>query len=91
MIRDVNVIRNEACIPQHKLLVDSICINACTPKSRIATLHRKIWKLRDPAVKAEYEQAVNEKYENQHVLESAEDAWNHLRTTLLECADKVCG
>ena len=59
-VRDVNVIRNEECVTQHNLLVADITVDGHSPKPRIVTSRRKVWKLRDPTVRKDYETLVNE-------------------------------
>ena len=50
----------------------------------------RIWKLKDPLVKANFEQACSEKL-NSFEFESVEDTWKKLKNALLETANNCCG
>ena len=93
-VRDVKIIRNEECVTQHKLLVADITIIGRSPKPRTVPPRRKVWKLRDPNVRKEYETFVNarcaEPPTNQEPM-CVNVAWNNVKSCLLKGVDQVCG
>ena len=93
-VRNVKVIPNEECVTQHKLLVADIEVNGHSPKPRIVPPRRKVWKLREPNIRKEYETFVNN---NSNDLSSNQDSsdvkmvWNEIKACLLKEVDHVCG
>ena len=54
LIKDVKVIPNEECMPQHKLLVCTFNINIPPKPKRKFTARLRTWKLRDPVCAADF-------------------------------------
>ena len=90
-VRNVKVINGEECAPQHKLLVSDIIIP--TEKSKAKTLHkrRRIWKLNQPLCLEQYQSLVQETLGETTISDSVEDAWNTVKTSILNSFDKLCG
>ena len=84
------VIRNEECIPQHKILVVVLKIQTPSEKPHFIAAKQKLWRLCEPEVQAEYQNLIKE-----HCMDVTpsciEDAWNNLKDCPLSGVDKVCG
>ena len=88
LVKNANVIGNEECILQRKLLVAVLKIQTPSEKPFIAA-KRNLWRLCEPEVQAEYQNFIKERAD---VKPSClEDAWNKLKDCLLSGVDKVCG
>ena len=94
-IRDVKVIPWEECLTQHRLLVCIFKIAAVPQVKRKFTPRLRTWKLRDPACAAEFEAKFGEKCSSGLIADSAmqstEEIWDHLKSTLNSAAEEVCG
>jgi hypothetical protein len=91
MIQDTKVIRNEECIPQHKLLVAVCKIHKTLDKPYLQTPKLKVWKLCDLETQRQYQSYIEEQYTNDTIPSNVEDAWNKLKTCLLEGVNTTCG
>ena len=65
-------------------------------ESSVSLLHDSgTWKLRDPACAAEFEAKFEEKCSSGLIADSAmqstEEIWDHLKSTLNSAAEEVCG
>ena len=60
LVKNAKVIGNEECIPQHKLPVAVLKIQAPLEKSHFIAAKRKLWRLREPEVQAEYQKFMKE-------------------------------
>ena len=91
---DIKVISHEECVTQQKLLVADITVDGHSAKPRTVPSRRKVWKLRDLTVCKDYETFVNEKcaelFSNENPVD-VNDAWNKVKTFLLNGVDQVCG
>ena len=94
-IRDVKVIPGEECLTQHRLLVCIFKITAVPRVKRKFTPRLRTWKLRDPACAADFEAKFEEKCSSGLIADSAmqstEEIWDHLKSTLNSAAEEVCG
>ena len=94
-IRDVKVIPGEECLTQHRLLVCIFKIAAVPRVKRKFTPRLRTWKLRDPACAADFEAKFEEKCSSGLIADSAmqstEEIWDHLKSTLNSAAEEVCG
>ena len=88
------MISHEECVTQQKLLVADITVDGHYAKPRIVPSRRKVWKLMDLTVCKDYETFVNEKctelFSNENPVD-VNDAWNKVKTFLLNGIDQVCG
>ena len=79
---------------QKKLLVAITVVDGHSLKPGIVTTRRKAWEIRDPTVPKDYETFVNEKctelFSNGKAV-GVNDAWNKVKTCLLNAVDQVCG
>lgn len=93
LVQDVKVIRNEPCIPQHKLMVCQFCPRAKVKgKKTIFVSKCKTWKLKVEESQKEYEQKVgNREAERDRTEEDVEAVWKELKDCLLGAAEEVCG
>ena len=90
LVKNANVIENEECIPQLKLLAAVLKIQTPSEKLRFIAAKRKLWRLRQPEVQAEYQNSIKKRRAD--VTPSCiEDAWKNLKDCLLSGMDKVCG
>ena len=90
LVKNNKIIGIEVCIPQHKLLNAVLKIKIPTVKSRFMAAKRKLWRLREPEVQAEYQNFIKEGCVD--VTPSCVgDAWNNLKDCVLSGLDKVCG
>ena len=84
-VKNVKVIRNEECIPQHELLVGVLKIQTPSDKPRFITIKRKLWRVHKPEVQAEYQSFIKDVKPS-----CVEDVWNNLKDCLVSGVDKVC-
>ena len=87
-VRAVNckVIPGEDCVTQHRLLCADIQMKEMTrPRRRRGEKKIKIWKLKDPNMKAHFQDKLNEK------LSGQEGGWKELREAHMDAAKEVCG
>jgi hypothetical protein len=90
-VRNVTVINNEECTPQHKLLLADIKLNAGFVRLKSFPSRRRVWKLKDPEVCAEYKHLVQEKLDNLTLQNDIEDTWKELKACILDSFDTCCG
>ena len=90
MAKDIKVIPNEECVPQHKLLICEIQLKTLKyhPNPFIPKL--RYWKLNDVTVQEDFEQVFSEKV-NTIVNENTEDIWKLLKSALLASTGEICG
>ena len=60
-VKNAEVIGNEECIPLHKLLVLVLKIQTPSEKPRFIAAKWKLWRLREPEVRAEYQNFIKER------------------------------
>ena len=58
-MRDMKVLPNEECIPQHKLLLFDFRIRKVNDSKRKTMRRRKIWKMREVNVKNSFSSYFN--------------------------------
>ena len=90
-IWDVKVILGEECLTQHRLLVCIFKIAAVPRVKRKFTPWLRTWKLRDPACAAEFEEKCSSGKVVDSAMQSSEEIWDHLKSTLNNAAEEVCG
>ena len=92
-IRDVKIIRSEACIPQHKLLICVTELNERVKKCNVKFVERcKVWKLKETETECIFKERVQAKAAVVlNGLGDVEKVWNDLKQCLLEEAVAVCG
>ena len=61
LVKNAKVIRNEECIPQQKLLVAVLKIQSPSEKPRFIAAKRKLWRLHEPELQAEYQNINKER------------------------------
>ena len=88
-VKNVNVVRTEECISQHKLLIGDIMLSTKPRKPSRLPPRLKLWRLKDVDIQSSFANDVRLKC--QEVPEGVNDAWNHLKTALLEAAKENCG
>ena len=93
LVQDVKVIRNEPCIPQHKLMVCKFFPKEKEKgKKTIFVSKYKIWKLKVAETQKEYEKKVYDREEKRdRNEEDVEAVWKELKGCLLEVAEEICG
>jgi hypothetical protein len=89
-VKDMKVIRGEACLTQHKLLVCVLDVKACLKRKRKAFVNRRrVWRLKDAKTKQAFQDIIKE---NKSKREGdVDDLWNELKSTLLDATERVCG
>ena len=92
-IRDVKIIRSEACIPQHKLLICVMELNEKVKKCNVKFVERcKVWKLKETETECIFKERVQAKAAVvMNGLGDVEKVWNDLKQCLLEEAVALCG
>ena len=91
MVHDVKVVPGEACAPQHQLLVSKLEIRTTlTPKRSRYVPRIKIWKLRYQEIQEKFQHLVSSRAETKR-QDDVNNAWNDLKSCLLESAKAVCG
>jgi len=91
---DVKAIPGEPCLLQHKLMVCRLFVRKQTMKGRVPFVSKcKVWKLREPKLRAQFGEMVQERKETRDKAEeeSAEGIWQDLKQCLLEGTEEVCG
>ena len=88
-VSNVNVISGEECISQHRLLVGNITLSAKPKQPPRLPPRLKTWKLKDDTIRTSFEEEVKQKC--QSVPVGVNEAWNHLKTALVEAAESICG
>ena len=93
VVQDVKVIRNEPCIPQHKLMVlQDFPKRERKGKKTVFVSKCKIWKLKVAEIQKEYEKKVYDREEKRDRNdEDVEEVWKELKGCLLEAAEEICG
>ena len=95
MITDVNVIKTEAFIPQHKLLICKVRLFEKTVRSRQAFVSRtKVWRLKEEAVQNKFKEVVERMEVSKNTVDSGgsvEVLWSGFRDCMTEAAEHVCG
>ena len=90
-VQDTKVINGEECSPQHKLLVADINIKRYKVKPKLLPARRRVWKLKEPTIRDEYQSKVHESIANYSTTEDVETTWNDLKSCVLESFDATCG
>ena len=92
-IRDVKVIRQEQCIPKHKLIICVLDLKEGLNKHKMEFVKRyKVWKLRDDVTAGIFKERVQTRAAL--VVEKpagVEDVWKTFEECLIEEAVEVCG
>ena len=60
LVKNCKVIRNEECIPQHKLLVGVLKIQTPSEKPHSIAIKQKLWRLHEAEVQAEYQSFIKD-------------------------------
>ena len=96
-VQKVEVIGNEECVTQHKLLVCEINLRTQNRKQHKPPPKRRIWKLRESEVQEKYKRAVVESINSSTLLPDpdseadAESIWTEIKSCLINACDFVCG
>ena len=95
LLKDVKVIPNEECLPQHRLLVCTFKISIPPKPKRKFTARLRTWKLRDPVIEAdfktEFETKCREGAPVDAQTQSTEEIWERLKSNLNSAAESACG
>jgi hypothetical protein len=93
LVQDVKVIRNEPCIPQHKLMVGLFFPMVKEKGKKTGFISKcKTWKLKEVGTQRKYEEKVQEReLERDRNEEDVEAVWKELKDCLLGVAEEVCG
>ena len=87
----MKVIPEEACIPQHKLLVSVAHLGAKIKKKIKEFVSRqKVWCLKEPDVQRRFVEKVQANESNRDA-EDLENIWTGLKDCLLHATEEVCG
>jgi hypothetical protein len=90
-VQDMKVIPGECCLLQHRLLVCVLKLEASVKRKRkVVVSKRRVWKLKDAAVKLKFRTEFSEKMAGKAVSD-VDGSWSELKGCLLEIADDVCG
>jgi len=90
-VKDVRVIQNEPCIPQHKLVICEVNIMECVKRKKVVFVSRcKVWRLKNADKKKCFQEKVADKAVVRAVG-NVEREWKDLKDCLLEAAEEVCG
>jgi len=78
--KNVKVIAGEECVSHHRLLVGDVVISSAPRKKKRMHIPRlKVWKLREPNVKQEFDRlATYRKYEV-FEADNVESKWNAMK------------
>src|SRR3989442_1057253 len=88
---DINVIRSEKCVQQHKLLVCKIGLHECVKKRKNKFVGRyKVWRLRETAIEKDFGDRGKNREERRD-KDDLESMWKGLKDCLLEDTETVCG
>lgn len=93
MVKDVKVIPGEECVTQHKLLVGNLNLRPAVAEERPFIPKRRVWKLKDPIVSADFEEEFT-KYVDENVNTeecNPNNLWEGIKRALLLTTEKVCG
>jgi hypothetical protein len=91
-VKDVKVIRSEACVPQHKLMVCVIELQGRVGSGKKQYVSRcKIWRLREESSQRTFTEKLQQRAAERTGGESLESLWKGLKDGLLEISDQVCG
>ena len=93
LMQDVKVVRNEPCIPQHKLMV-GLFFPALKEKEKKADFISKCktWRLKETETRKEFEEKMKEReLKRDRSEEDVETIWKELKGCLLGVAEEVCG
>src|SRR5207248_7591266 len=89
--RDVTVIRNEACISQHKLMVCVLDLKESVSSKRKVFVSRcKVRRLKDVNLQQSFHDKFKVKALERSCEDSLETMWKGLRDGLLKVPDEVC-
>ena len=92
LVKDIKVIPNEECVPQHKLVTCDVCLKISKYPHKPFIPRSRKWKLLDTVIKSQFEQSFSDKINNNTYSNSTiEEIWAKLKNTLLETAEEVCG
>ena len=91
MVRDVKVIPGESCLPQHKLLVCVLDVKASVRKKKRAFRSKmKLWRLKEGAIRREFENQVKAGSATRTVGGDVDVMWKELKSSLMNAADGLC-
>src|SRR2546425_12688242 len=88
---DINVIRSEECVQQHKLRVCKIGLHECVKKRKKKFVGRyKVSRLRETAIQKDFAERVKYREERRDE-DDLESMWKRLKDCLLGETKTVCG
>ena len=92
LMRNVNVIRGESCIPQHKMLlcVLDLC-GQVRNKREPFTSRLRVWKLKEEEIRDAFLNKMQDKAAMREDEGDVDTIWCSLRKCLLEVTEEVCG
>jgi hypothetical protein len=88
-IKNVKVIAGEEVVKQHKLVVCDLTFKAVKKPKIKWQSKTKIWKLKEPKIREEYEQKLKDANINIH--ENMNDKWTHMKESMIKSSLEVCG
>jgi hypothetical protein len=93
MIMDVTVIRNEPCIPQHKLMICKLVLKDQIKRRKENVKSKcKVWRLKEAGVQKEFGDRVQvAEGKRDRSGGTVESIWTEMKECLLGAADEVCG
>ena len=90
-VKDCKVVPSETVAPQHKPVVVTMDIvqwrreELCSPESRL-----RLWKLKGTGLDR-FKNLLIDKEPRDEPVGEVDEEWNHLKSTWMEAAEKVCG
>jgi exonuclease III len=89
-VTNVKVICGEECASQHMLVTADFTLHAPAPRKRKFVPKIKMWKMKDPATRAEFTNVFSTKSEGIEA-NTVEEKWKALKGCLIQSAEQVCG
>lgn len=94
LLRNVTVMRGEACLQQHKLLVCMLELKEGSRKRKQSFVSKcRVWKLKEPSVRDAFRTRVEDRLDKR--IDDDDDnvdvVWGGLKNCLMSVADEVCG
>ena len=91
MVKDVKVVPNEDCAPQHKLVVARVEIRSLNSQAKYTFEPRiKTWKLNNVDIQRRFQDLVSDTAKNRQSDDDIDSLWNKFKHSLLDSAEAVC-
>ena len=93
LVKNTKVIPGEAAFTQHRLVVSDLSIpdNLKQVKKPLHKAKLRVWKLKDPEVKANYQREVAEAIKANPLVSGVGELWSCLKDSLTTATEKTCG